>query len=226
MRKTKVRRNGRRSGLWKLLMTTVILLFVLCIGTMLLMKLVVEPNLEDVSKIRAEVLVSRTVNRALAEQFQEEEKKKDLFTVKTGEDGTMEMVQANSIEINILMSQLSINLQEAFQEMEREPLKVPVGSLLGSKIFSQTGPGVNLSIIPLSVSSMDFRTEFETQGINQTKYKIYIVLSCRVKVLAPFSSKTFQTTSTVLIGEAVILGQVPNSYVEVPKEDILDVTDE
>ena len=84
---------------------------------------------------------------------------------------------------------------------------------------------MEIAIRPMSVSSMDFRTEFETQGINQTKYKIYIELGCRIKVLAPFSSRTICTSSTILIAEAVILGDVPDSYVEVPKEDILDVTD-
>lgn len=72
---------------------------------------------------------------------------------------------------------------------------------------------------------MDFRTEFETQGINQTKYKIYIVLNCRIKMAAPFSTQIFQTKSTVLLAEAVILGKVPDSYVVVPEDDILDATE-
>lgn len=220
------RRGYRRSAVWKLLMTLVVVGLAACIGFFLMVKLMVEPNLEDVSKMRAEVVVSRTVNKALAKQFQEEQTRDNLFTVQKGDDGSMELVQANSIEINILMSELSINLQEAFQEMKKERYEVPVGALLGSKIFSQSGPTVGVIIAPMSVSSMDFRTEFETQGINQTKYKIYIELSCRIRVLAPFSSRTYHTSNTVLIAEAVILGDVPNSYVEVPKEDILDVTDQ
>ena len=110
--------------------------------------------------------------------------------------------------------------------MEKESYSVPLGSLAGSKVLSQIGPNVDLAIIPMSISSMDFRTEFETGGINQTKYKIYIEMECRIKVLAPFSSKLINTGNTILVAEAVILGDVPNSYVEVPKEDILDVIDE
>ena len=72
---------------------------------------------------------------------------------------------------------------------------------------------------------MDFKTEFETQGINQTKYKIYIVLTCRIKMAAPFSTRVFKTNSTILIAEAVILGKVPDSYVVVPQDDILDALD-
>ena len=58
---------------------------------------------------------------------------------------------------------------------------------------------------------MDFKTEFETQGINQTKYKIYIVLTCRIKNGSPFSTRIFKTNSTILIAEAVILGKVPRT---------------
>ena len=209
----------------RLLMLTTFLLM-MCITAFLCMKAVIEPNIEDVSRMRAEVLVSRTVNRALTEQFQQEEIPEELFIISRDENGKTALVQANSIEINILMTRLVDNLQEAFRNMEKEPLDVPVGAFLGSKLLSQTGPAVELYITPVSVLSTDFRTEFESQGINQTKYKIYIVLECRVKVLAPFSSRSFNTSTDVLIAETVILGEVPGSYVQVPKEDILDVTDE
>lgn len=198
---------------------------IICIGIFLLIKTIIEPNIEDVSRLRAEVLVSRTVNRALTEQFQQEENPEDLFVVTKDENGKIELVQANSLQINVLMTQLAVNLQEAFRNMDKEPLEVPAGALLGSKLLSQTGPYIDLEITPLSVLSTDFRTEFESKGINQTKYKIYIILKCRVKVLAPFSSSTFDTSSTVLIAETVILGEVPDSFVQVPKDDILDVTD-
>ena len=78
----------------------------------------------------------------------------------------------------------------------------------------------------MTVSSMNFESEFETQGINQTKYRIYIEHKCKVKVLAPFSSKTFELKGSIPVAETVILGEVPHSFVQVPKEDILDVTEE
>ena len=225
-RRSRRRRRCRsnRCGRKKRLIALLALAAVISAGISFAVHRTIEPNLEEISRIRAEVVISRTVNKALTELFREEKTHEDLFVVKTGEDGRVDMVQANSIEINILMSQLSINLQEAFKNMDNEYIEVPIGSLLGSKLLSQVRPSISLAIVPLSVSSMDFRTEFEAQGINQTKYKIYIVLSCKVKVIAPFSSKTFKTSSKVLIAETVILGDVPDSFVQVPEEDILDVT--
>ncbi|MFR6258694.1 MAG: sporulation protein YunB [Anaerovoracaceae bacterium] len=223
MKKHKLAKQYKRNKLKRCIIVFTIIFMVLSIALSLIVKFKVDPNIEDVARIKAQVVVSRTVNKALSEHFKEDDSDK-LFTVKNGNDGSMEMVQANSAAINIFMSQLSVNLQESFQNMDKESYEVSVGALLGSKFLSQTGPYVNLSIVPLSVSSMDFKTEFETQGINQTKYKIYIVLKCKVKVVAPFASKTFTTKNTVLVAEAVILGKVPDSYVEVPEEDILDVT--
>ena len=43
-------------------------------------------------------------------------------------------------------------------------------------------------------------------------------------MLAPFSTEIFKVKNTVLVAETVILGTVPDSYVQVPKESILDAT--
>lgn len=218
------KRGKRKSGVFKGVMALVLAASMMLAGILLWVEVIIEPNLEDVSRMRAEVLVSRAVNRALTDQFSKEDPKREFFIVKKGDDGRTEMVQADSIAINVMMTELTGSLQQEFREMDEETLEVPIGSLFGSKLFSQTGPYMNLSVVPLSVLSTDFRTEFEEQAINQTKYKIYIVLNCRVKVMAPFCSRTFDTSTTVLLAETVILGEVPDSFVQVPEEDILDVT--
>lgn len=187
-------------------------------------KTTIEPNLEDVGKMRARAMVTRMVNKAVNDQFKEELDTGDLIIRKTDERGQMEMLQANTKAINLLITEISKELQDEYMKMEPDRFQVPAGTVLGSKIFSQAGPNTELKIIPLSVSGIDFKTEFEAQGINQTKYKVYIILKSQVKVLAPFVSDTFDMSSTILVAEAVILGGVPDSYVQVPEEDILDVT--
>ncbi len=226
MRSRRTGRKQKRCGRRKFLILAVMVLMAGgAVAFACFVKLTLEPNMEELAKIRAEVLVSRTVTRVLAEQFQQETSQEELFTVTKDSEGTMSMVQANSARINLLMSQISAQLQESFQNMKKEEFAVPAGSLMGSRFLSQTGPQVRITVIPLSVSAMDFQTEFETQGINQTKYKIYIVLTCRIKMAAPFSTQVFKTKSTVLLAEAVILGKVPDSYVVVPEDDILDATE-
>lgn len=222
--KRKRKQRYRRSAVLPLSLFFTLLCF--CLSVVWFFKNTVEPNLEDIGKMRARAMVTRMVNAAVNDQFYQETDAEQLLIRKTNGKGEIEMIQANTKAINLLVTEISQELQEEYMSVKEERFRVPAGTVLGSKIFSQTGPKVEMKVIPLSVSGMDFKTEFETQGINQTKYKVYIILKSQVKVLAPFVSDTFDMSSTVLIAETVILGGVPNSYVQVPKEDILDVTDE
>lgn len=191
-----------------------------------LMKIRIEPNLEEVGRLRANVMVSQIVNKALNEQFYGKDDMGNLLIRKSNGEGQLEMLQANTQAMNLLITEISLELQKQYAERPEDVYTVPLGTLLGDKFLSQASPQVDIRIKPISVSSTDFKTEFTSEGINQTKYKVYITMKSKVKVIAPFISETFNVSTTVLIAEAVILGTVPNSYVSVPKEDILDVTDE
>ncbi|MBP3384747.1 MAG: sporulation protein YunB [Firmicutes bacterium] len=209
----------------KLLAVTILLTGILMLSAWL-MKNRVEPHLEEIGRLRANVMVSQIVNKALNEQFYVQDGMDSLLVRETDETGRTEIVQANTQAMNLLITEISKELQKQYAERPQDIYAVPLGTLLGDKFLSQTKPSVDIRIIPISVSSIDFKTEFASEGINQTKYKVYIDLRSSVKVIAPLVSDTFEVSTTVLIAEAVILGTVPDSYVYVPEEDILDVTSE
>ncbi len=220
-------RAGRRQGQkrFKVVLLSLFLILISCASCVTwVVRTTIEPNMEDIGKMCAKVLVTRMVTKAINDQFQQETDAEKLIIRKTNDKGELEMIQADTKAINLLITEISKELQEEYANMGEETVQVPIGSFLDSKVLSQTWPCIPIKVIPLSVSGMDFKTEFETQGINQTKYKVYITLKSEVKMLAPFSAKTFHTSNTILIAEAVIIGNVPQSYVQVPKEDILDVT--
>lgn len=186
----------------------------------------IAPTIDDIAKIKANSMINQLANEALNEQFSKKRDATSLLTIITNNEGNIELVQANTNAINQLVTSLLKEMQKRYSAMEEQEVMVPLGSLLGNKILSETRPYITLKVLPISVSGMDFRTEFETQGINQTKYKVYAVFTSKTKVMAPLSKNIFEVSSSVLIAEAIILGKVPNSYVMVPKEDILDVTEE
>ena len=183
----------------------------------------ISPNLEAVSAIKTKSIVNRIVNETINEKFGNETSAGNLLITETDEEGSIEMVQSNTAAINNLISELLVELQDRYKNGEAgTDIEVPIGSLIGSKILSQSGPTVELTIIPVAVSKIDFITEFESQGINQPKYKVYVVLSTEARVMAPFSMHHIEVESTILVAEAIILGKVPESFVQVPKESILD----
>ena len=217
---TKRGRAKRFAAGFFLLLLALTGLFAWCI------KVKVEPNLEEIGRMRAKVMVSQIVNKAVNDQLYETGDMRDLLIRETDDEGQMDLLRADTHAMNLLMTEISKELQEEFAARTTDLYSVPAGALLGDRILSQTGPSVELKIIPLNVTGMDFKTEFESAGINQTKYRIYIDMTCDVKALAPFAAENFKVTTEVLVAEAVILGGVPDSYVNVPEEDILDVTNE
>lgn len=204
----------------------------LCVLVFLMLYLIyfwcfrISPNLDTIAVMKAKSIVTRTVNEAINQQFGEETEARNLLITETDADGNIEMVQSDTRAINQLLSQLSTEIQHRYNSNKTEyKTSVPLGSILGSQILSQRGPSVELTILPMAVSGMDFKTEFEAQGINQTKYKVYVVMETEARVMAPFSSSVIEVKNTILIAEAIILGKVPQSYVQVPQDGILDGMD-
>ncbi len=74
------KRGKRKSGVFKGVMALVLAASMMLAGILLWVEVIIEPNLEDVSRMRAEVLVSRAVNRALTDQFSKEDPKRELHS--------------------------------------------------------------------------------------------------------------------------------------------------
>ena len=178
-------------------------------------------NIDKISEIKAKGVVSRIINEAIAETFASEENQNRLFSVENNKD-SVKTVQPNTILLNRMISDFGIMLQDRYEAAEPKKVKIPAGTLTGSKFLSMTGLGVNIRILPLSVSSCSYESAFETQGINQTRYKIFLTVESTVRVLQPFSSKSIEVNNRILLAEMVIVGDVPESYVNVPKDEILD----
>ena len=74
------------------------------------------------------------------------------------------------------------------------------------------GPKVPLKIIVLTSSRVEFNNSIVTAGINQTKHQINLEVIVDVEILVPWGSETSQVVTEVLIADTVVVGQVPQTY--------------
>lgn len=86
------------------------------------------------------------------------------------------------------------------------------GSFTGFKLFAGKGPGVPIKISLVGNVETDLRSEFISQGINQTLHRVYLQVECEVNVLTPYDSISEKISNQVLIVENVIVGKVPNIF--------------
>ena len=71
--------------------------------------------------------------------------------------------------------------------------------------------------MPIRISSVgnvetDLRSEFTSQGINQTLHRVYLQVKCEVNILTPYDNITEKIANQILIAENVIVGKIPNTY--------------
>ncbi|MBE5783465.1 MAG: sporulation protein YunB [Clostridiales bacterium] len=182
-----------------------------------------EKNLEavilDLAHARAEAIAVEYINEAVRGVIKDGVTYGDMMTVQTDTQGRVTLIQANAARMNELATATALRAQEQLESAEAQSVDIPLGAALGIPFFSAMGPKVQVRILPVSAVTAAFSTEFESAGINQSRHKIFLSLETTVRLVIPTGARQAQINSQVLIAESIIVGEVPQSYVNVPEMD-------
>ncbi len=136
----------------------------------------------------------------------------DLFTIEKDENGNIQMINANVFTIDKLTSDVSERIQKGLEEAESTNVKLSIGSFTGIELLSGIGPQIPIKLSSTSFIDTELKSEFVSQGINQTLHKIYFQINCKVNILTPFEAISEDISNQLLIAENVIIGEIPNNY--------------
>lgn len=120
--------------------------------------------------------------------------------------GEVASVETNVAAVNVLAAEVLERTVEATADNDLR-LSVPVGSILGSPVLS-----VPVSVKMLSSSASSFRSELQSEGINQTRHRILLELTVEASLFMPWRIVDIAAETDILISETVIVGEVPESY--------------
>ncbi|RBP46622.1 sporulation protein YunB [Garciella nitratireducens] len=206
------------------------LIIILCLSIILYAFIFVDhqirPTVEALSEVQARIIGTQSINDGVNEVISSGIQYDDLVNIMKDEEGNITLIQANTIEINKISADITDTIQEKMAVVTKRKLKIPLGNIIGSQVLSSYGPKLSVEITPAGSVIVDFYTEFQEAGINQTIHRIYIQVETKVQIIAPLSSKAVDIVSSVPIAETVIVGKVPESYINVPdleNKDFLDV---
>ena len=157
-------------------------------------------------------LMTLCINDTISRKFAEEDYDYDYFVnLEYGADGSVTAVQTNMARINALSSELLSDIVDAADGGQLS-LSIPVGNVLGSSLLLGKGPEIPVDITMLTSSHVDFKNELSDAGINQTKHQIKLDVVVDIDVIMPWQTISTQVVSEILIAETVILGDVPDTY--------------
>ncbi len=134
----------------------------------------------------------------------------EIVKIEKNEDN--KVVKTDVVLINKIASEIALDAERQFDELENETIKIPVGALSGNKYLSGIGPNINVKVIPTGNILTEIKNEFESKGINQTIYRIYLELTCKVNIVTQYKTIEDEVVNQVLLVETVIVGDVPESY--------------
>ncbi|CEJ74977.1 sporulation protein YunB [[Clostridium] sordellii] len=215
----------KRKERFKKNLSIFLMIFILSvfIGSFIYIDNKLRPTITLIAETKAEELANKSINKAVATVIDNNIKYEDLINIKTGEDGTITMMQANSILINDIASKVALEIQSEMKKIKTTSTYIPIGTAIGSPLLAKYGPKIKVSIEPIGTVYVDFGTDFESSGINQTRHRIYLKAKTEVKVVVPLTTSTKEVNTQIPICETIIVGDVPESYVNVPQKDMLNV---
>lgn len=136
----------------------------------------------------------------------------ELYTIEKDSNGEIKMIKSNVVPMNNLISDLTENIQNEFEEMENPEISIPIGSLSGIYFLSGSGPDLSLDISVTGTVETEIKSEFIAQGINQTLHKVFVNFECNMKIVTPVKNYNKKITNQVIIAEHIIIGDIPDNY--------------
>lgn len=136
------------------------------------------------------------------------------------------VLKTDVVVINKIANEIVLEIEKRFKDLDKDIISIPIGALTGSKYLSGTGPNINIKIIPVGNINTQIKNEFESKGINQTVYRTYLEIICKVYVVTPYKTINDEIVNQVLLVETVVVGDVPEAYYNlegVTKDNMVEI---
>lgn len=176
------------------------------------------PIIKAIAHEQAHNLAIKSLEEAVQKQLQGRSDLYDyqnLMYIEKDESGRIVLMIPNTMQVNSLISALVLETEESMGKMTQEELKIPLGVLTGTSLFATKGPALNINVVPIGLIGVEVKDEFVSAGINQTHHKIWLNLEYRLSLAIPFDSEIITASTSVLLTEGIIVGPIPETYVQI-----------
>ncbi len=207
----RIKRHGRLKKKTKLIIALSII-FAMILLIFLFFNTYVNPVIITISEAKIQSLTSQSVNSAVQTVINNTNVYDEIIQISTDSEGNITTFQVKSVLINKLAREIGKLAQQNLQLTGSEGIDIPLGTLSGIPFLVGSGPNVYFKVQPIGTLTSSFTSEFMSAGINQTNHRIYMNVQASVNIVLPTASKTIQTNTQILLCESIIIGKVPDTY--------------
>ncbi|MBO5714643.1 MAG: sporulation protein YunB, partial [Clostridia bacterium] len=151
-------------------------------------------------------------NTSIYENYQNIGEYNDIITVEKNDLGDIILLDFNSFQINKINNEIITKTSAIMSDKIENGIEIPLLAFSGLSFISGYGANVNYKSLSVSKIVGEYRSEFESSGINQTLHSVYIDVVCQVEVIFPLNKTMLETRVPVLLCQSVLVGKVPEVY--------------
>ncbi len=129
-------------------------------------------------------------------------------------DGRITALKTNMSEVNRLKTDILNLINDEILAIDTSDIGIPLGSLFFPELLSGRGPSIGVQILSIRNSDASFSSRFSEAGINQTLQQLTMNVSVDVAMLVLGDNQSFTVTSQVVVAETIIVGQVPDTFLQ------------
>ncbi len=201
------RYHKKKRSCLKLLGICVIFIFFLTIDKQ------IRPMIRATAAYHASIYATDLMNEAVEQELEKIQNEKLVF-IEQNEQTGISSVTLDMLRINQIKTGITESILHELSSEETEIVEVPLGTLLGSEIFSGRGPLIPITLSPIGLARIQMSSGMRQAGINQVLHEVILSVEVEVSAILPGYSADAKADSDYLISQTVIVGNVPQRYSE------------
>lgn len=188
--------------------TAIIIITVICID------IKIKNKIEQISIYYCNISVSEIINKSVSKTLNDNNTEySDLVYELYDADNKLSSVKVKTDKLNILQTQIISDINRQLLNNSKNKIKIPLGTVSGSYLFSGRGPEIEIKFLPSGSVSSVLNSELTSAGINQSCHKISMNITADITAVFPSGSCNTSVQLNCILAESVIIGEVPDGII-------------
>jgi sporulation protein YunB len=179
----------------------------------------VMPAITEMATMMAKSQTLDIINEESVNILSQEFNYDEMIKIQKDNEGNIILIQADTIKLNYIAAKLSTECNKQLSDMNNSTIKVPLGWMSDKSAFYSFGPKITIQIEPMGNISTSYESKFESAGINQTRHKIYLDVTAKIRLQLPLQNQDIEVTTQVPVSDTIIVGKIPNTTLGLPTND-------
>ena len=171
------------------------------------------PSVSEMSENYAINAINEKINTSVEKIIDEMDlTSNDFFEKSFDNENKINYISVNSILVNKFCADVAEEITKQIKEFEEIEIELPLGNILGIEILSNLGPEIDISLDQIGSTLVDYETDFQSKGINQINFKIWLNTKNEIKVISPIFAKKIIVKRKLMLVNTVFNGATPEVY--------------